>query len=90
MSPSTNAGRTRVAVRRVRQHHQCEQAEKDKLDLGLDHAVAVAAEEPGRDSRQQQDQPQGHDEEGREPEVRLEEDRRERSAAKGYSIVTKP
>ena len=64
-----------MAVGEVGEHHQDKQGEEDELDLGLDHAVAVASEEPGRDPRQQQDERERDDEEDREPEVWLEEDR---------------
>ena len=49
-SPSTNAGQRGLRVRAVAEPHEQEQAREDELDLRLDHAVAVAAEEPGRRS----------------------------------------
>ncbi len=71
-------GKDGVAVRQLGEHHEQEQAGEHQLDLGLDDAVAVAAEEPGRDARQRDDEDQRHAEEEREPEVRLDEDRRKR------------
>jgi hypothetical protein len=44
-----------VTVRGVGEHHQQQQAGEDKFDLRLDHAVAVASEEPGCDPWQRQD-----------------------------------
>jgi hypothetical protein len=61
-----------VPVRRVREHHQDEQRHEHELDLRLDHAVAVAAEERRRNPRQRDDQRERGDEEDREPQVRLE------------------
>jgi hypothetical protein len=46
-----------------------EQAREDELDLWLDHAVAVAAEEPGRDPREAEDEGERDDEKGGTPEV---------------------
>jgi hypothetical protein len=76
--PEHERGEHGVAVRGIGEHHQDEQAGEDELDLGLDHAVAVAAKEPGRDPRQQEDERERNGEEGWKPEARLEEDRRER------------
>jgi hypothetical protein len=44
-------GQDGMAVRSIGEHHQHEEAQKDELDLRLDHAIAVASEEPRRDPR---------------------------------------
>ena len=68
----------RVPVGVVREDHQDQEAEEDELDLRFDDAVAVATEEPRRDARQSDDQQERYGQEDREPEVRLDEDGRER------------
>ena len=67
-----------MPVRRVREHHQDEQAADHELDLRLDHPIAVAPEEPGRDPRQHEHEHERNAEKDRKPEIRLDEDRRER------------
>jgi hypothetical protein len=76
--PEHERGQDGVPVRGLREHYQYEEAREDELDLGLDHAVAVAAEEPGRGPRQAEDERERDDEEDGEPEVRRKEDGRER------------
>ena len=75
--PEHECGQHCVPVRGLREDHQHEQAGEDELDLRLDHAVAVAPEEPRRDPRQHEDEPDRGREKEREPRVRLDEDRRE-------------
>jgi hypothetical protein len=68
-----------VRVGLIAQPHEQEEAGEDELDLRLDHPVAVATEEPRRQARQANDEQRGDADEGEYPEVRLDEEDRERS-----------
>ena len=68
--------RLRVSART--EPHEQEERGEDELDLRLDHAVAEANEEPRRDARQPDDQHDRNDDEGRDPERRLDEEDGER------------
>ena len=78
--PRMNAGSTAWPFEASASTISTKQAGEDKLDLGLDHAVAVAAEERRRDPRQRRISATETSEEDGEPDVRLDEDRRERDA----------
>src|SRR5207245_10564626 len=55
-----------------------EQTDENELYLRLDHAVAIAAKEPGCKLRKHDHQCNGADEEQRKPDVWLDENGRER------------
>ena len=74
----------RVSVGGVGEHHQKEETDEDELELGLDHPVAVAAEEWPGDSWQGNDEHHGDNEKDRKPEAWLDEDRRQRDAPSPY------